>query len=76
MVINMGIMGKIAFGFGMIIFLNYFMDFIVDQIEVDVAILGFDVSGFMKAVIVTVLNLVAFVCLKGLAGLEGAVPAG
>ncbi len=57
-------------GFGLIIFLNYFMDFIVGHIHVDVDILGFDISGFMKAVIVTVLNLIGFVCLKGLAGAE------
>ena len=53
-----------------------FMDFIVGQIEVDVQILGLDISGFMKAVIVTVLNLIGFVCLKGLAGAEGVVGAG
>lgn len=72
----MGLMGKIAMGFGLIIFLNYFMDFIVSHIHVDVNILGLDISGFMKAVIVTVLNLVAFVALKGLAGAEGVVGAG
>ena len=69
----MGLMGKIAFGFGMIIFLNYFMDFIIGQIYVDVSIFGLDVSGFMKAVIVTVLNLISFLCLRGLAGAEAVV---
>ena len=69
----MGLIGKIAFGFGMIIFLNYFMDFIISHLHVEVVMFGLDVSGFMKAVIVTVLNLVAFVCLRGLSGMEGVV---
>jgi len=72
----MGLGRKLVVGFGLIIFLNYFMDFIVGHIHVDVQLFGLDISGFMRAVIVTVLNLVAFICLKGLVGAEGVVGAG
>ena len=69
----MSLFRKIITGFLFIVGLNYFMDFIVDQIHVDVQVLWWDVSGIFKAMMVTVMNMIAFLTLRGVAGMEGAV---
>ena len=73
MVIIMGIGRKVVTGFVLIIALNYFMDFIVSNIQVSVKILWWDISGIIKAIVITILNLIAFIGLRGMMGVQGAV---
>ncbi len=65
----MGMGKKLIFGFVLIIVLNYFMDYIVSNIDVSVKLFLWDLSGIVRALIITILNFVAFMGLRGLSGL-------
>lgn len=67
----MAILRKLGIGFGILVFINFFMGMILENMEIELEFFGIDLSGFLSSIVETIFIMIAFLVGKSSSGIGG-----